>query len=80
MCRGDALLQADGQVVGSAGPGIGVVHHQIMGVISSGMWGEFDGAGTKHGNLMRWSTVFLSSEPMSSHKLEAHDVYMKSWV
>lgn len=43
----DLFLQADGALVGSTGSGIGTIHHQIMGVISSGMWGEFDGAGAK---------------------------------
>lgn len=37
--------QNDGALQGSAGQGIGSIHHQIMGVISSGMWEEFDNSG-----------------------------------
>lgn len=39
------MLQADGALQGSAGEGIDELREQIMGVVSTAMWGEFDGAG-----------------------------------
>ncbi|CAN0434169.1 unnamed protein product [Pylaiella littoralis] len=35
---------ADGALQGAAGKGIKALHGQIMGVVSTQMWGEFDGA------------------------------------
>jgi len=44
------VRQADGALQGAAGKGMQgaagqVLHGQILGVISTQMWGEFDGAG-----------------------------------
>lgn len=37
--------QADGALQGSAGHGIAEIREQILGVVSTVMWGEFNGAG-----------------------------------
>lgn len=39
------VRQADGALQGSAGEGIDEIREQIMGVVSTAMWGEFNGAG-----------------------------------
>eukprot|EP00904_Undaria_pinnatifida_P000338 jgi/Undpi1/10304/HiC_scaffold_28.g12755.m1 len=45
--RATMLLQADGALQGSAGEGIDEIREQIMGVVSTAMWGEFNGAGMR---------------------------------
>ena len=40
-------FQADGALQGSAGEGIDEIREQIMGVVSTAMWGEFNGAGMR---------------------------------
>lgn len=46
------LLQNDGALQGAAGAGVGSIHNQIIGVISSGMWGEFDHSGSRQLQMM----------------------------
>lgn len=49
------MKKADGALQGAAGKGIKALHGQIMGVVSTQMWGEFDGAGMYVGVL----SIFL---------------------
>lgn len=51
------VRQADGALQGSAGEGIDEIREQIMGVVSTAMWGEFNGAG-----MMWWYADLLIIE------------------
>lgn len=46
LCGNSWAFQADGALQGSAGEAIDEIREQILGVVSTAMWGEFNGAGT----------------------------------
>lgn len=81
------LLQADGALQGAAGKGMQgaagkVLHGQILGVISTQMWGEFDGAGAGSGDLemilMGMDTGTLGVARLCTGHLVC--VYAEPWV
>ncbi|CAN0116795.1 unnamed protein product [Ectocarpus sp. 6 AP-2014] len=78
--RATMLLQADGALQGAAGKGITALHGQIMGVVSTAMWGEFDGAGTGDLDmiLMGMDTGTLGVARLRTGHLVC--VYAEDWV
>eukprot|EP00903_Cladosiphon_okamuranus_P015316 g14149.t1 len=82
------LLQADGALQGAAGKGMQgaagrVLHGQILGVISTQMWGEFDGAGAAGSGdlemiLMGMDTGTLGVARLNTGHLVC--VYAEPWV
>ncbi|CAB1105481.1 unnamed protein product [Ectocarpus sp. CCAP 1310/34] len=82
--RATMLLQADGALQGAAGKGITALHGQIMGVVSTAMWGEFDGAEMESGTgdldmiLMGMDTGTLGVARLRTGHLVC--VYAEDWV